>query len=119
MKWFIAKLIFHIINDEVNSSKQFDEQIRLVLAADESIALNKAMHIGENEEEILWNNRQQLVQWKFINVAELYELGELVDGMELHSKVVEYDEPLNYISSVHKRAADIEQRCIYKNLQLI
>ena len=119
MKWFIAKLIFRFINDKINSSKQFDEQVRLILAADESGALNKAQHIGENEEEIFWNSRQQLVQWKFINVAELYELGELVDGMQLHSKVEEYDEPLSYISSVHKRAADIEQYSVNKNLQLL
>ena len=119
MKWFIAKLIFHIINDEVSSSKQFDEQARLILATDKYVALNKAQHIGENEEEIFWNSRQQLVQWKFINVAELYELGELVDGMELNSKVLEYDEPLSYICSVHKRADDIMQYGVHKNLQLI
>ena len=119
MKWFIAKIIFHIINDEINSSKQFDEQVRLISAADKLIALNKARHIGENEEELFWNSRQQLVQWKFINVAELYELGELVNGMELHSKVLEYDEPLSYIDSVHKRAEDILQYGVRKNLQLI
>jgi hypothetical protein len=119
MKWFIAKLIFHIINDEINSSKQFDEQVRLISAADKAIALNKAQHIGEDEEELFWNSREQLVQWKFINVAELYELGELIDGMELHSKVQEYDEPLSYISSVHKRATDIEQCGVRKNLQLL
>jgi hypothetical protein len=119
MKWYIAKIVFQIIIDNDEYSKQFDEQIRLLLAESNAIAFSKAQCIAKEEEDVFLNSRQQQVQWKFINVEALYEIGELIDGMELYSRINEYDEPLHYVNAVHKKAAAIPQYGEYKIEELL
>ena len=38
--------------------------------------------MGYKEQETFYNRKEQLVQWQFINVSELYLLNELIDGAE-------------------------------------
>jgi hypothetical protein len=86
---------------------QFDEQLRLIAAEDEETAFVKAQSIGLNEEENYPNLQQQIVQWKFINVAELYQLRELNDGIELYSKITENEAPDFYINTINRKAMNI------------
>ena len=46
-------------------------------------AFYKAQQTGKKEEETFYNLKQELVQWQFINVSELYKIGEMIDGAEL------------------------------------
>ena len=119
MKWYLVKIIFRIISGEGLHTAQFDEQLRLVEAQDETTAFLKAQQIGLDEEQSFFNVRQQIVQWKFINVAELFLLNGFTDGAELYSNIHETDNAEDYISLIHKRAESI--RCIetHKLLQLI
>lgn len=107
MNWYLAKIIYQIRCGEGNHTGQFDEQLRLIVAKSKEEAFYKAQNTGRKEEEFFYNQKQQLVQWEFINVAELYILSDLIDGAELYSRIEESDHPDSYINLVHKKAAQI------------
>ncbi|MFL5772346.1 MAG: DUF4288 domain-containing protein [Flavisolibacter sp.] len=119
MQWYLAKLVYRIICGTGEHSAQFDEQLRLVSASDEEQAFEKAIAFGTAEQETFFNNRQQLVTWKFINVSELYRLSELIDGAELYSRINEVDEADSYITFVNTKAVSIQQKQIHRMLNLI
>lgn len=110
MNWFLAKIVYRIICGDGNHTPQFDEQLRLITAENEKDALNKAFNIGKQEEDCFLNNVEKLVQWKFINVAELYSITNLIDGAELYSKIEEKENGDLYTESVHKRAASLRRK---------
>src|SRR5574338_725684 len=107
MNWYLAKIVYQIRCGEGNHIGQFDEQLRLIAASGKEEAFYKAQNIGRKEEEFFFNQKQQLVQWKFINVAELYKLSDLIDGAELYSRIEESDHPDSYINLVHTKAQQI------------
>lgn len=107
MNWYLAKIVYQIQSGEGKHTGQFDEQLRLITASGKEEAFHKAQSTGQKEEEFFFNQKQQLVQWKFINVAELYKLSDLIDGAELYSRIEESDHPDSYINLVHKKAEQI------------
>lgn len=117
MNWYLARVVFHIICGDGNHKPQFDEQLRLVNAKDEHGAFLKAKALGRAEEDSFYNQKDQLVQWKFINVSELYQLS-LVDGAELNSKITEVDDALGHIEMIHAKADQIHRRHAHQLLQL-
>lgn len=107
MNWYLAKMVFRIICGDGNHTAQFDEQLRLIAAGDKNEAFHKAQLLGGREEEIFFNNNQQLVQWQFISVSELYQLQDLIDGAEIYSRIEEKDDVDSYLHIVHKKAEQI------------
>ena len=63
MNWYLAKLVFRIICGDGDHTPQFDEQLRLIYAADEDEALYKAIQLGTDEQDCFANNKQQMVHW--------------------------------------------------------
>jgi hypothetical protein len=118
MNWFLAKIIYRIVCGEGDHTPQFDEQLRLIVAQDAKEAFSKARAIGEQEGEMFLNQHQQLVQWQFINVSELYKISALIDGAELYSRIQETDNPDHYIDAIHKKAAHIQNNTTHMLLQL-
>lgn len=107
--WFIAKITYQIICGDGTHTPQFDEQIRLISASGSRHALEKAHEIGMAGAETFKNASQKLVQWKFINVEELYQLDEMIDGAELFSRI---HEPANadwFIKMISKKAKSIRR----------
>lgn len=119
MKWYMAKIIFRVICGNGNHPAQFDEQLRVICAENDTAAFNKAYSLGEKEEDVFTNNKQELVQWKFINVSEMYQLCELLDGAEVYSRIEENDEPDNYVSIIHEKAMHIQNGSTHRILQLL
>src|SRR5918998_2308237 len=105
MTWFLAKIVFRIVCGNGVHTPQFDNQLRLIHAVNETEAFSKAQAIGEREQSSFLDHEEKLVQWKFINVSELYKLSALIDGAELYSRIQEVDNPDIYISTVNKKAA--------------
>ena len=118
MNWFLAKIVYRIVCGEGDHTAQFDEQLRLIQAADENEAFDKAKAIGEQEQEIFLNQQQKLVTWQFVNVCELYKISALIDGAELYSRIQESDNARLYEELVHKKAAHIQSNNTHKYLQL-
>ncbi|MBL7748715.1 MAG: DUF4288 domain-containing protein [Chitinophagaceae bacterium] len=107
MNWYLAKMVFRIICGDGNHTAQFDEQLRLIMASSKEEAFHKAQLLGGKEEEIFFNRNQQLVQWQFISVSELYQLNELIDGAELYSRIEEKEHAETYLHIIHKKAEHI------------
>src|SRR6202000_41994 len=114
MNWYLSKIIFRIICGEGQHTPQFDEQLRLIAAGDENEAFQKALAIGEREQDGFYNHDRQLVQWKFINVAAIYLLGTLLDGAEMYSRIQETDDPEAYIDQANRRADHIRISSTHK-----
>jgi len=119
MNWYLSKLVFRIICGEGQHTPQFDEQLRLIGAVNEQEAFEKALRIGRTEQEEFLNQEEQLVQWKFINVSELYKLSGLLDGAELYSRIQEADDPDRYMEQVHRKAAHILEGSTHRFLALL
>ncbi|MBS1599322.1 MAG: DUF4288 domain-containing protein [Bacteroidetes bacterium] len=119
MNWYLAKIIFRIICGSGSHTPQFDEQLRLISASDEEEAFNKAKDIGMLEQDEFYNDQEKLVQWKFINVAELYKLSGLLDGAELYSRIEETDNADLYIELTNRKAAHIRKNSTHKYLGIL
>ena len=119
MKWYLAKIVFRIICGDGEHVAQFDEQLRLISAPDEEKAFEKAQDMGRKEQDSFLNLKKELVRWKFVQVSELYQLRELIDGAELYSRINEVDDAETYISMINKRAASIQNKQSHQLLQLI
>ena len=110
MNRYLVKLVYQIICGDGRHTAQFDEQLRLLTAGDEEEALQKARNIGTREEEAFYNNRRQLVQWKFINAVELYAMADLHDGAEVFSQIKESDDAESYSRFLQHKAAGLRKR---------
>jgi hypothetical protein len=118
MNWFLAKLIFQIVCGDGDHTPQFDEQLRLVAANSKESAFEKAQQLGNEGEDRFYNQKQQLVQWQFINVSELYRLSELIDGAELYSRIEERGNAEEYIRVINQKAGNILFTKTHQVLQL-
>ncbi len=110
MKWYLAKIVYQIVCGNGDHPAQFDEQLRLIYANTEQEAFTKGCDVGKKEEETFYNQRQQLVTWRFINVSEIHSLSPLTDGAEVFSRINEVDDADAYCSFVHIKANELEKR---------
>lgn len=110
MNWYLTKLVFRIYTSNDEQTLQFDEQFRLVKAESKAEALVKAKTIGREEEEEFENASKNTIKWEFIDVAQLSEMEELRDGMEVFSRTEEVEEPDGYLHTVKKLAENISKR---------
>jgi hypothetical protein len=87
MRSFIAQIIYSIACAGV-TTEQYEEQYRLVLAADSEAALQRAKQIAANEECLFIDRHGRAVQWKLLSVKDIQEV-TLSDGELLVSSVKE------------------------------
>ncbi len=118
MKWYLVKLVYQVVSDEGAHTPQFDEQLRMIRAEELDWAREKAKVLGQIGAFTFLNNRKEEVKWKFIDVVDICEIGEIEDGVQLYSTTEEPDDVtsyLNLISAKAKRAYDItkEAEAIY------
>ena len=118
MKWYLAKIVYRIICGEGNHAPQFDEQLRLIQAEDDMHAFQKARIIGDEEEESFLNNAQEPVQWRFVDVSELHPVNNLIDGVEIYSRIGEEEDGANYTKLVKDRAKYLHESCLQKTFQM-
>ena len=119
MNWYLAKLNFRIVCGDGNHTPQFDEQLRLIAAENNEQAFSKAQTLGETEGDGSTAHEYKMVKWRFINVSELYKITEMIDGVELYSKVQEADDADAYMDLVNSRAAFIRENKTHSYLQLL
>lgn len=107
MNWYLVKLVFRIICGNGNHTSQFDEQLRIVQAVDIEQACQKAKELGLKEQDMFFNDQQQLVQWQYVGIPEIYRLNNLIDGAELYSRIHEEEYPDQYIDIIYKKAEQL------------
>ncbi|MBK7817714.1 MAG: DUF4288 domain-containing protein [Sphingobacteriaceae bacterium] len=74
MNSYIVKLVFNINIEEGLHRSQFDEQTILINASSLEDAFYKAKTQGKILEEKFSNDKDQSVEWKFIDVVDVFEL---------------------------------------------
>ncbi len=104
MKWYLVKLVFQICTNQEGVNHQFDESLRLVQASCKEHAYNKAFVMGTMEQSKLDTCYQSQLEWRFIEVSEITEIGELNDGIEVHSLTTETNSPDTYIELLKRQA---------------
>ena len=119
MNWYLAKIVYRIVCGNGEHTAQFDEQLRLIYATNKEDAFYKAHDTGKKEEETFYNLKQELVRWQFINVSELYKMGEMIHGAELYSRIEEKDDGDSYADIVNKKAQGILHSDSLQLLQLV
>lgn len=85
MKWYIAKLVFQVINGDGLHTPQFDEQWRLIKADEITWAHEKARVLGWMEQGRFDAEHQKEAERKFIEVAEIQQITTMEDGVQLYS----------------------------------
>lgn len=109
MNWYAVKMIFQI-EDLENTYPQFDEQIRLIDAVNEDLALEMAYQIGMMQHETVITSKNQKLNWKFIAVTEIQHLGEIEHGKEIHYQINEPEELDVYLQIVKEKAESLKNR---------
>jgi hypothetical protein len=118
MNWYLAKMVYRIICGDGKHVAQFDEQLRLIHAENELHAFQKAQLLGEREQDNFLNAAQKPVHWKFIDVSEIHQLDDLIDGAEMHSRICEEEDAEIYIRNTRLRAAHILEKSLHKTISL-
>ena len=109
MNWFVAKLVFKIVGDN-QTFVQFDEQLRLLDAVNEDLALEMAHQFGLIQQDDVVVNAKGKLFWKFIAVTEITYLGEIINGTEIHYQINESLNANNYISIALAKGERLKQR---------
>lgn len=89
MKTYTAHIIYRIKCGNTGT-EQYDEQWRLIYAADERDALAKAKEIGRKEEAMFIDRHGRPVQWSMAAIKDIQEI-HLEQGALLHSAVKEIE----------------------------
>lgn len=114
MNWYVAKLVYQVIVGDGVHKPQFDEQLRLIRADELDWAWEKAQVLGRVEQCVFLNSRQQQVQWKFIDVVDVFQLLSTEDGAQLYGETNEPENAGEYVALTHARAERF-----YSNVHLV
>ncbi|MES2111568.1 MAG: DUF4288 domain-containing protein [Bacteroidota bacterium] len=104
MNWYIVKIIYRIISGNGNHTAQFDEQLRLISAANQQAAFEKGNGIGTSEQSDFLNEKKERVTWEFIAVTEVNLVNSLEDGAELYYNIHETGNAALYIETAKHRS---------------
>ncbi len=107
---YIAKLVFNINIDKGKHNSQFDEQTRLIEAKNLEEAFFKARKIGKSEEVEFTNNESKTVNWKFIDVSNLYALNDVKDGEQIYSTTHESEDAGSFIQFIRQKSMLIQAK---------
>ena len=107
MKWYLVKLVYQVVSGNGAHTPQFDEQLRLIRAEELDWAREKAKVLGQIGAFSFFNNRQEEVNWKFIDVVDICEVGEIEDGAQLYSTTEEPADVPSYLNVMSAKAKRI------------
>jgi hypothetical protein len=104
MNWYLVKLVFQVLSGEGTHTPQFDEQVRLICADEVNWAYEKATVIGWLEQRSFLNSKEEKVEWKFIDVAEIHRIDNPEDGVLLCTMTEEPEDAQVYIQMIREKA---------------
>ena len=88
--WYSARLVFRCdIGNQPVPSDIYEESIRVIRAADEAEAAERAAAIGRINERDEQSSVGEQVRWRFVGVVEVQDLllPEIADGCEVFSRL--------------------------------
>lgn len=112
MQQYLAKLMFNIDVENGKYDAQFDEQVRIIESTDFESAFQKARSIGKKEEASFLNKDNKMVNWKFIDVVELFPLKNFKDGEEIFSITHEEQNANTFINFVREKSMMLQVKSL-------
>ncbi len=112
MRWFLVKIVFQIRTGESDPNHQFDESFRLLEADDIADAYKKAYNIGQIEQSSFFNVHNETIEWRFIDVPDVIDLGQLKDGVEVFALTGEEKSPEEYIGSIQTKVTEMRKSLV-------
>jgi len=103
MKWFAVNCIYQIVCGEGKHSPQFNEQTRLIHAANLVHALEKVKTQAGEYNTSFKNCEGERVIWKFIGIGSISEIDKPGDGTEVASKILEPKSVEMYLEELKHR----------------
>jgi len=87
-------LLFKSIHVCPSKDDLWEESIRLIIADNKEMALQKAQNIGKSDETAYKNVQGDMVKWKFVQIERIYEIieGSISDGCEVFSRFLRESE---------------------------
>lgn len=104
LNWYLVKLVYQVVSGEGAHSPQFDEQLRLIQADELDWAWEKAKVLGQMGVFNFLNENKVEVKWKFIDVVDICEIGEIEDGVQIYSYTEEPEDVLAYLKLTNTKA---------------
>jgi hypothetical protein len=104
MNWYLAKFVYQVVSGNGSHAPQFDEQLRLIRADEFEWACEKASILGRLGECIFFNDRQEEVKRKFINVVDVCPITSIEDGAEIYSFTEEPKDVSDYLEVIQAKA---------------
>ena len=104
MKWYLVKLVYQVVSGDGAHTPQFDEQLRLIRAEELDWAREKAKVLGQIGAFSFLSNRKEEVNWRFIDVVDICEIGEIEDGAQLYSTTEEPQDVPSYLNIIKAKA---------------
>ena len=104
MKWYLVKLVYQVVSGDGAHTPQFDEQLRLIRAEELDWARAKAKVLGQIGAFSFLSNRKEEVNWRFIDVVDICEIGEIEDGAQLYSTTEEPQDVPSYLNIIKAKA---------------
>lgn len=105
MNWYLVKLVFRILCGDGQHQAQFDEQWKLLRAADGRTALKQAYDLGEKEGAVFMNRQDVRIQWRFLGVVAMKQVDLGSGQAELCSCTHEPEDELTYLSKIRRQAS--------------
>jgi hypothetical protein len=106
MNKYLVRLCFQVTGPDHHAG-QFDEQYRVIFAADRHAALIKAGILGETEAGAIPSAGEAPCEWHFAGIADIFDLDAARDGAFLYSETVHKD-PGSYIQYLNLRHKEIQ-----------
>ena len=104
MKWYLVKLVYQVVSGKGAHTPQFDELLRLIRAEELDWAREKAKVLGQIGAFTFQNDSLEEVTWKFIDVVDICEIGEIEDGAQLYSTTEEPQDMSAYLNVISAKA---------------
>jgi hypothetical protein len=107
MKKYITKLVFRVVSAS-GDLEELDVQFRLVEAPDDLAAFYKARSLGLQEEDS--SGSSEKFSWKFIDVADLYDLDRMRDGDQIFSETRKEEDVTSFVTYVKNKALTLQEQ---------
>lgn len=112
MRSYIVKLMYNICINKNSHTTQFDEQTVFINAIDVRDAFMKARAHGKRTEERFCNENKEQVEWKFIDVLDVFELNTFKNGDHLYSTTHETTDSSTFIKYIQHKSQVIQTKLL-------
>lgn len=104
MSLYLARLMFAVYINNATKPYEFDEQFRLIESANLKEAITKAIKVGCMQEGVVITANNDEILWQFLDVTEVYELGNVSDGEQLYSLTHKTDDAEAYVRYIKNKS---------------